>query len=223
MIINKTNFTILAALFLTFFCLLVSGCAGSKGNEVYQNEISTMSNRVNARKETTPPTLELSASSENNLSEPLKIHWKITNSNQKPIFVYSTLLDKSNFAFAELKIDVSQKLFEILFTSLSKGIVEPNYFPKTVFAEIGAGKSLEGDFNTRFDVLKEINLAKDASKKADLKDSAGQWNVTALIAYGDEIESVQKTIGDTKGGHPIDPIVEWQKIATSKPITIVFK
>lgn len=223
MTINKTNFTILAALFLTFFCLLISNCANGKGGEVYQNEIPMISNQVNAKKEAMPPTLELSAAPESNLNEPLKIHWKISNPNQKPVFVYSTLLDKSNFAFAELEIDTSQKLFEIRFTSLSKGIVEPNYFPKTVFAEIEAGKSLEGDFYTRFDLLKEIKLTKDASKKDELKNLTGQWNVRALIAYGNEIESVQKTIGDTKGGHPIDPIVEWQKTSISKPIAIVFK
>lgn len=227
---NKPKALILVL--LLNFSLLGISCATATNGEAHQGDLSLASDSIdvvntsiNAQTELNIPTLELSASQTASLNKPFKIHWKVENLSRKPIFIYSTLLDESNSTFAELKINKLQKSLEIDFTRLSKLALEPNYFPKTKFSKVEPGKSLEGDFNTRTNLLQEMTsaIAEDNSAKSGRKGFAGQWKISASIAYGDEIESVQRSIDNTKGGHPINPIVEWQKLASSKAIEVTFE
>ena len=46
----------------------------------------------------------------------------------------------------------------------------------------------------------------------------GLWSLRSLIAYGYEVESVYRAMrqqSERDYGHPIDPVVEWQRISSS--------
>lgn len=223
MIIN-TKLKFSTILFLVIFGLLENGCASGQSSAVNQNEILPTDNKINVKKELIPPTLEISALPQVSINKLLKIHWKIINSNQEPIYIYSTLLDESNSAFVELETNKSQRLFEIRFTRLSKLILEPNYFPKSKFTKIGAGESLEGDYSSQLDSRQKGNVkTKENSEKNNSEKLKGKWSIRALIAYSNEVDSVEKAINNLKNGHPIDPVVEWQKISSSKTVEVIFK
>lgn len=204
---------------LVIVSLLEINCAGGKSQIVAQNGNTPVvnsvisnqenvnlgnANRTIAPQETAAPLVELSAPKDAKANAPLEIHWKISNPNREPVFVYSALLEKKAAQFVEVETNNARKSVEIRFTRLAKIALEPNFFPKAAFLKIEPGKSTEGDFSL-------------------IKIPAGEWSVTASIGYGGEIESVQKQAADAKGEHPVNPVVAWQKSASSEPLEIVVK
>jgi hypothetical protein len=228
--INNTNLVILIA-FLSSLCFFVIGCS-NKDNGIRQNrnEFSTIKsedkttingNQLKINNELVAPVVELSMASEATLNQPLKIHWKITNPNAESVYIYTSLLQEKNSVSVEFKINKSEKMIDLIFTRLSKIILEPNYFPKTEFTKIEAGKSLEGDLKSKLNLFEEMK--RQTTSKESSKSFTGEWSVKGIIAFGDEIDSVKKVIDNTKNGHPIDPIIDWQKTTTSKTIKVFLK
>jgi hypothetical protein len=219
--INNTNLIVLIT-FLASFCSLAIGCSNNVSEiNQNQNKSSTVNTKVDIKSDVVAPVVELSLMSETNLNQPLKIHWKITNPNTTPIYIYTSLLQEKNSGSVEMKINKERKTIDLHFTRLAKIILEPNYFPKTEFTSIDAGKSMEGDFKTQLNLFEEIKRQNGSKEK--LKSFVGDWNIKGLIAFGEEADSVQKTVTELKGVHPIDPVVDWQKIATSVPLKVILK
>ena len=53
--------------------------------------------------------------------------------------------------------------------------------------------------------------------------TAGSWKMRSLIAYGDEIGSVQNDLKNLYPhgiGHPLAAITKWQKVAYSQTVSV---
>jgi hypothetical protein len=116
-------------------------------------------------------------------------------------------------------------MIEVRFLSLRTIEVAPNYFPKTEFIRIDPGQSKEGQFVSYYSLERWIDLS-TGRPLAKRKVTSGTWMVRSLVAYGYEIESVQRALAAlTASGteHPINPVVEWQKVAYSHPVNITLE
>jgi hypothetical protein len=217
--ISNTNLAILIT-FLASFCSLAIGCSNNvTESRQNKNESLTANAQVKIKSELVDPVVELYLAYETKLNQPLKIHWKITNPNVTPIYIYTSLLQEKNSGSVEMKINKAIKTIDLHFTRLAKLNLEPNYFPKTEFTKIEAGKSLEGDFKSQLNLFEEIKRQNVSKEK--LKAFIGEWNIKGLVAFGEEVDSIQKVIAESKGGHPVDAIVDWQKIATSASVKVI--
>jgi hypothetical protein len=171
------------------------------------------------------PIVEIEVDQEIKLSKSLNIHWRIVNPRNEPIYIYSTLLKHS--AIADILLDTEGKAIEIQFTRLNAISVSPYAFPSAEFLKIESKKSFEGQFVGSKSVgQKDYYNSKDTGVKLQ-QITEGQWQIRIAIAYGSEIDTVQKDLAElVKNGseeHPINPIVKWQKITYSKPISINFQ
>jgi hypothetical protein len=171
------------------------------------------------------PLLEIAVSPIRRLDDPLELGWKITNRAGKVLYVYSTLLQKSNSDFVEINIDAQRKIIEIRFTSLEQLEVAPNYFPNTEFARVDPQRSLEGSFRSNHPIRQLVSYrAAGKGIKGD-KITAGAWKIRSLVAYGFEMQSVENASAKSiaRGTeHPINPIVRWQRIAYSEFVSVTF-
>lgn len=170
----------------------------------------------------TPPTLQITIESPVKLKNRLKLHWKLLNNGTKPIYVYSSLLQRSSFV--EINVDEDKKAIEVRFLRLKLLELTPLSFPETTFKRLDAGEPIEGYFisDTPVEQLVEWKLVDSDPVKEKIKSrvTPGTWTVRCLIAYGYEIESVQN---DQEKGHPIDPVVKWQKVAYSERVDVTIQ
>lgn len=166
------------------------------------------------------------------LDEPLKMRWRIFNSGVKPKYVYSTLLRPENGALAEINIDAEHRLLEVRFLRLNTfpRDISPNSFPDTEFKRIDPGQSYDGYFVSskpaRHISNTKITNTSPLHEAVTGRLTTGTWELRTLVAYGDEIESVQsdlKTLYPYSKGHPLAAIVKWQKVAYSETVRVIFQ
>jgi hypothetical protein len=164
------------------------------------------------------PIVNVEINSNSKLTKPFEFKWSITNVGTEPIYIYSSLLKSSNFA--EVVINPDSRSIEVRFLSLQPSPVTPYYFPSTEFIQIAPGQSQEGTFSSRAPTEKIVSYQSNGGKVSEMKITAGTWIMDILVAYGYEIESIKKP--QNEGGHPINTIVKWQKIAYSNKVNVEF-
>jgi hypothetical protein len=158
------------------------------------------------------------------LSLPLKFDWRISNSGSKPVYVFSTILEPQNNAFAELSIDTKDRMLGVGFSRSVVAVGFPPYsFPKLQFKQIDPGQALNGRFTSDAPIaqLKDFRLV--GTKLDEIRLTPGAWRLRATIAYGYEVESVQQAVKvsmDAGQEHPINPVVRWQRVEHSVPLAI---
>ena len=160
------------------------------------------------------------------ISEPLHFQWRITNASNKPIYIYSTFL-QSNATVLELSVDDKPRMLELRFTLLEPLPFFVNNFPDAKFMEIGAHETREGQFTSTHPLREPKSFAAMSQPLNIGSVRAGTWQLRVLMAYGQEVESVKRALanwGTSKDDpHPINPIVRWQKVAYSQPVSVVFQ
>jgi hypothetical protein len=174
----------------------------------------------------TAPVVQISVSPRVRLRKPLEMQWKILNTSTQPVYIYSSLLQQPNTYFAEIVVDFERKTIEVRFLSLRTLELSPNYFPKTEFIRIDPGQSQAGQFVSYHSLEKLIREQSTKLPITKRNEKPGTWKVRSLVAYGDEIGSVQKAVAKLTAsgtGHPINPVVEWQKVAYSEPVSITLE
>lgn len=150
-------------------------------------------------------------------SDKLRLHWKITNKNHHPVYVYSSLLKQP--PFVEIAVDASSRTIEIRFTRITSITPGVNYFPAADFEEIGTEQSWKGDYVGADAISSDLLSGPDKNRQDSSPILTGEWRIRAAIAYGDEIDSVQSAIKKSEANgdeHPINPVVNWQKIQYSE-------
>jgi hypothetical protein len=167
------------------------------------------------------PTVKIDIDPIVKLNRPLNVRWQITNSGEKPIYIYSTPLKDT--ASADIQIDTEQKLIQIRWLRLQPIPVGIYTFPEAEFMQLAAKEFRGGVFisHTSLDSLIKNKISGNVMNKGAAIE--GVWRFQLLIAYGYEIESVKKAIeeSDRKGDeHPINPVVRWQQVAYSEPIEV---
>jgi hypothetical protein len=135
----------------------------------------------------------------------LLLHWMIVNDSSKPVVIYSTFLYGP-----AVDHRVSVQGGAELFTSLIEhSEVDVNAYPKAKFIKLSPGESIQGDF-------------KD-SPLSESWVSAGM-KICLDVAYGADDAIVRRAIAEQAmnphGGHPANPIVDWQQICQSDQIVL---
>jgi hypothetical protein len=154
----------------------------------------------------------------------LEFKWEINNPTTKTVYIYSSLLE--NPAAVQVNLKPETHTLQVLFLSLQTIPAVPYSFPESNFIEIPPGQLVQGHFANARSVSEVVGSTLVGKKHANGVAAPSQWQVEILVAYGEEIESVQKDIKElhTKGTqHPINPIVRWQKIAYSKPVMVTIR
>ena len=129
----------------------------------------------------------------------VRLRWKIFNRGTQPVFVYSTFLNRRDALTWERKKDGTLAIYTFLPAKLSMTVYS---FPKATFAKLGPKATIEGVFD---DSRPTVRVHKSDK-------------VILLVAYGTEIEHLQKNLGEyshSGDGHPANPIVDWQCVAAS--------
>lgn len=209
--------------FFQIFGAAILGCAIGPGCGLTPDTPTVNSPAEQAATEDTPPLVQIEIAQPAKLGKPLQLHWRITNNAKRPVFIYSTLLH--NEYFVEFNASVEQKTIEVRFLRLRAwgDRSPPYYFPKTEFARIDPGESIEGQLVSRESFRVVVRDRSVGLKAKEEQITPGIWSIQALVAYGYEIESVQQSSSSLEDGHPADPVVQWQKVARSKPVTGSFQ
>jgi len=176
--------------------------------------------------EAMPPLLQISVSPVLRLRKPFEMKWKILNAGAQPVYIYSSLLRQPNTYFAEVWIDIERKMIEVRFLRLRTFAVGPNYFPETKFLRIDPGQSEEGQFVSYYSLEKLIKGQSSGRPTIKREVLSGTWTVRSLVAYGYEIASVEKAAARLRSSgteHPINPVVEWQRVAYSEAVNITLQ
>lgn len=155
--------------------------------------------------------------------ERLVFNLRIKNCGNEPIYFYSALLD--NPKILDIYVDSEEKIIETRFTRFHTFASSPNDFPDAEFTKVEPKEAYQREFTTEISFKKKAYYDSDAGYKLQRIDS-GTWRIRVAVAYGYEIDSVQRKIAEIiliGKEHPINPIVEWQKIAYSNYGTIVIQ
>src|SRR5262249_54359384 len=186
--------------------ILTVAC-GQRASE-QQSDVSASSNsHLNVA-----PLVTIDLKPVSTLRRPLEFHWRISNAASEPVYVYSTLLRQP--AGAEIDVDAQQSMIEIRFLRLQPIAVGVNSFPEAGFMQIAPNEAKEGRFQSAAPV---------AQVSKEIKP--GNWRVRIRVAYGYEIESLKNALAQSLARgeeHPINPIVRWQKISYSDPVSVTF-
>jgi hypothetical protein len=206
---NRITYTVI------IFVFLGSACNLSRKTDQTEPKLKSP---INANE----PTLEINVGRILDLRKPLALQWKITNYDAMPIYLFSTLLQKTGNEYAEIILDSDHRIITICFTRLSSIALVPNYFPKPGFSKIESGKSQEGSYESTQSVGEMFR----ANNVKWLNNMSEGWSVRSLIAYGYEAETVEETVDQSIARgivHPINPVVEWQKIVYSNSVNVILK
>lgn len=175
-----------------------------------------------------PPNVRIEVRPTVKLKSPLAMHWTISNVGTSPIYVYSTFL-KHQWripAFSYTDLDPAQRLIDIRFTQLKSLPGGINSFSDAEFIEIRPQESREGTFATNGPLEQETFYSSKGEEIKAAKLTSGSWTLRIVIAYGYEISSVNQALAESLSvgkEHPINPIVRWQKLAYSEPVSVTFQ
>ena len=211
------------SIILSFLCFFgIVGCQ-TLNDEKQEQTYSEITNKSPVIVEKAP-IVEIEIDQNIKLSKSLNIHWRIENPNDAPIYIYSALLKYP--AAADILLDTKEKVIEIRFTLLNPLSKSPNDFPAAEFIRIDSKKSFEGEFVENKPIgQKNYYNSKDTGVRLQ-QITEGKWQISIVVAYGSEIDTVQKDLAElVKKGekHPINSIIRWQKIAYSEPAIITFR
>lgn len=171
-----------------------------------------------------PPVVEITLDPASRIDRPLVIHWKIINNGPGAIYIYSTPIERP-FS-ANLFIDPPRQIIEVRWLQLQPIPVGINDFPEAKFLEIGPRASRGGVFKSYVAVKNLVTYKSADSTIREERVAPGSWKIQLLVAYGNEIDSVKKDLAESlrRGTeHPINPIVRWQKVAYSEPVSVTFQ
>lgn len=161
------------------------------------------------------PQVEVDILSYLELNKPLMFNLRIKNGGNETIYFYSALLN--NPKFLNIYVNSEKKIIEVRFTRFHTFQNSPNYFPDAEFIKVEPNEVYKREFTTEVPFKERDYYDSDTGAKWQQLES-GTWKMRVAIAYSYEIESVQKKIAEVNSigkEHPINPIVEWQKIAYS--------
>jgi hypothetical protein len=207
-------------MFFSLFVLAISSSIGS----VILGPLCATATDVNKPSVTgSTPLVQITTDSRFTRKQRLKFRVRIENPGTEPIFVYSALFNHSRFA--ETVIDVRQRVIEVRFSRLETSPILPYYFPRAEFWEIGARQTRE--FVCSFDIpLSQMRSYQSVNNKTRAERlTSGDWALRIMIGYGDDISTLKQSLARAHAvgtEHPINEIVNWQKVAysNSSPITL---
>ena len=132
------------------------------------------------------------------------LKWRILNTTDVPIYVYSTFLIGSRAAAWSERSDGT---FEIR-TSLNTKLHMTAYsYPKAVFTRIEPHSALDGNLSDPGQRLKKLTKAR----------------ISLSVAYGTSIAKVEQDLqgaAHVEAEHPANPIVAWQCMDWSNVVDI---
>jgi hypothetical protein len=153
-------------------------------------------------------------------NQALAFQCKISNSGSEPLYIYSSLLEKPQFA--EIVIDPKENVIEVRFSRLETSPLLPYYFPRATFLEIRRNSS--ADFHVALNgAVKDLRSYKTVNERGiEERITPARWMLRIMIGYGDDLSAVKRALAlDPKGTqHPINEIVKWQKVAYSNSISV---
>ena len=152
----------------------------------------------------------------------LTFGWEIKNTGADAVYVYATFLEYPDIA--EIVTSPETRVVEVRFLQLEPLPFAPYYFPKPTFLEIPPGQVRQGRFISKEDVRRILHAAPSNKNGAGEATSQGPWKVRAVIAFGRETASVRRRLAELEASgvryHPVNPVVEWQKTASSEPVAL---
>lgn len=173
------------------------------------------------------PLIELALDQKLRLNDRMVFKWRVLNRGSKPIFLFSTLLDPANAAFAEFELNTEQKTIQVGFVRSEPSSGFPPYsFPKIQFKQLNPGESLEGTFESDQPIAKLDFYVMKGDKLQKINLRSGVWSLRAAIAWNTEIETVRRTLqtsAEEGQEHPANAVTRWQQIAISPPLVIVLE
>lgn len=131
----------------------------------------------------------------------LILHWRITNNESKPIYLYATFLKGPAAGF-----DEDDRGVLMLHTSLKDKIhAGVNFYPKAEFTELAPRSSLEGTLQDE-QLCSQLTTPKPRDIALD-------------VAFGLEVTEIKKSLQSVANfnEHPANPIVDWRTLILSKP------
>lgn len=150
----------------------------------------------------------------------LAFQCKISNPGSVPLYIYSSLLEKPQFA--EIVIDPKENVIEVRFSRLETSPLLPYFFPQATFREIEPNSSADFHIalNGSLKELRSYGTVNERSKEERI--TPGRWTLRIMIGYGDDLSAVKRALAlDPKGTqHPINEIVKWQKVAYSNSMVV---
>jgi len=135
----------------------------------------------------------------------LHLHWSIKNQSPKSVVVYTTFLRGPSAGHRRL----ASGEVEVFTSLMAHSDVDVNNYPKADLVDLRPGEQIEGD------LVDSVLVDRWAMPNERLSLDA---------AYGYDKDALQRALAgqasNPRGGHPANPIVEWQKIAKSNRILL---
>jgi hypothetical protein len=135
----------------------------------------------------------------------LRLHWSIVNRSSKVVTVYGTFLHGPAAGHQGL----SPTEIEVFTSLMKRSDVDVNDYPKATFLDLRPGERVEGDFT-------ESMLVDHWAKPGE--------RLRLDVAYGYDKDALQHALAEQAisphGGHPANPIVDWQKIVKSGQVLL---
>jgi hypothetical protein len=132
------------------------------------------------------------------------LKWRILNTADVPIYIYSTFLTGSRAAAWSERSDGTVEIR----TSLNNKLHMTAYsYPKAVFTRIEPHSALDGNLSDPAQQLKKLTKVR----------------ISLSVAYGNSIAKVQQDLQQSahvEAEHPANPIVGWQCIAWSNVVDL---
>jgi hypothetical protein len=198
--------------------LIQLGCSGS-GADLIRNE--------STRQEQPAPLIELELVPKLRLKDRLVFKWRVLNNGSKPIFLFSSLLDRANASFVAFELNTEQKTIQVGFIRAETSSGFPPYsFPKIEFKQLHPGESLEGTFESDPPIAKLDFYVMKGDKLQKINLGSGVWSLQAAIAWNMEIDTVRQalqTIAKEGQEHPANAVTRWQRVAISQPVVIALE
>lgn len=128
--------------------------------------------------------------------------WAITNSGRQPVYVYATFLGGHAVS---LEFDEPSHLLTVWTSRPSEADFAVNAYPPAKFVKLKPGAVLRGHFV-------------DSPKRKPPVTGATQ--LAFAVAFGESTESVETAIREGRYVHPANPLVQWQQIVKSPPVSV---
>jgi len=211
---NYPSFVPFSIKTMIIFALILTEAFGQKSASAQSINADAAHSEATAKFEAvTSPCLKL--------SEPVRVHWKISNNGSKPMYVYASILNSNRRI--DTQINQAKKTLTLDFTFTLPSPIAPYAYLPLNFITIVPGQVAEGIFETQ-PAEEFVGQTRPRGSQA-LRLFPGQWSVNAVFGYGYETDSVSAMFSKAvKEGveNPINALVRWQLIAQSAPLLANF-
>jgi hypothetical protein len=180
----------------------------------------TNNRRTTTAKTSVAPIVQIESVPTLPQNRPLAFRCTIANPGSEPLFLYSALFQDP--WYAQALIDPEQNAIEVRFSRLETDPILPYYFPRAAFREIGANSQADFNVALRHSVRKLSSYDTINGKAIERRITPGRWTLKVMIGYGDDLSAVRRALALNPRGtqHPINEIVNWQRVAYSNSITV---